>query len=296
MILIEYVPVNRLNGLVKSLVNSFLMILSLLAVASPASAQIRVDARIQMSSGSCSGCDLSNKAMNGVRLNNANLSDSVFNNSNLSGGSLNGSDLSGAHFRGALMYRVKGDNVTMARAVLEDATLTEAHLTHAKLADANLSRADLSRAIFSDSDFKGATFDNANLTGAQFQSGQFQNAKFGGAIFIDAKLDNANFSGANMSTVQGLKQAQLDVACGDEKTRLPGTLSLPYCDNVSPVMAEHAHDDMSEDMARVAERLDRAISDVENLLAASTPRDRALRTRLQRIHSDLVQSKAAIER
>ena len=99
-----------------------------------------------------------------------------------------------------------------------------------------------------------------------------------------------------MSAVQDLKQAQLDIACGDEKTRLPVGLSMPYCDDVNPVTAEHAHDDMSEDMARVAQRLDRAISDVENLLAASTPRDRALRTRLQRIHSDLVQSKAAIER
>lgn len=272
------------------------MTLPLLAVAGTASAQIRVDARIQMSSGSCSGCDLSNKAMNGVRLNNANLSGSIFNNSNLSGGSLDGSDLSGAHFRGALMFRVRGDNVTMPRAVLEDATLTEANLSHAKLADANLSRANLSRAIFLDTDFQGAIFDNANLTGAQFQSSQFQNTKFNGTILIDTKFNNANFSGADMSTVQGLQQAQLDVACGDEKTRLPVGLSLPYCDNVSPVMIEHAHDDMSEDMAQVAERLDRAISDVENLLAASGPRDRALRTRLQRIHSDLVQSKAAIER
>lgn len=270
--------------------------LPLLFIATPSAAQIRVDARIQMSSGSCAGCDLSNKAMNGVRLNNANLSGSVFNNSNLSGGSLDGSNLTGAHFRGTLMYRVKGDDVTMPRAVLEDATLTEAHLSNAKLAEANLSRANLSRAIFSDTDFKGAQFDNANLTGAQFQSGQFQNARFDGTILIDAKLDNANFSGANMLTAQGLKQAQLDVACGDERTRLPVGLSLPYCDDVTPELGLHAHDNMSEEMDLVAQRLDRAISDVENLLAASAPQDRVLRTRLQRIHSDLVQSKAALER
>ena len=276
--------------------NILLLALPALALAIPTSAQIRVDARIQMSSGSCSGCDLSNKAMNGVRLNNADLSSSNFNNSNLSGGSLDGSNLSGAHFRGALMFRVKGNDVNMPSAVLEDATLTEARISNSRLADANLSRANLSRAVFSDSDFKGAHFENANLTGAQFQSGQFQNTHFDGAILIDTKLDGANFSGANMSKVQGLKQAQLDVACGDEKTRLPVGLSLPYCDHVNPAMTEHAHDNMNAEMAKVAQRLDRAISDVENLLAASTPRDRALRTRLQRIHSDLVQSKAAIER
>lgn len=273
-----------------------LLAFPLALLATPATAQIRVDARIQMSSGSCSGCDLSNKSMNGVRLTDADLSGSLFNNSNLSGGSLDGSDLSGAHFRGALMYRVKGNNVTMPRAVLEDATLTEANLSNSKFADANLSRANLSRAVFTDTDFKGAEFTRANLTGAQFQGGQFQNARFGGTQLKDANLNQADFSGADLSTVKGLQQAQLDVACGDEKTRLPVGLSLPYCDNVNPAMIVHGHDNMNADMAQVALRLDRAISDVENLLAASNPRDRALRTRLQRIHSDLVQSKAAIAR
>jgi len=250
--------------------------LPLALFAAPASAQIRVDARIQMSSGSCAGCDLSNKSMNGVQLKDANLSGSLFNNSNLSGGSLDGSNLSGAQFRSALMYRVIGDGVKLQRAMLEDATLTEANLTNSKLENANFSRADLTRGVFTDSDFNNARFDNANLT--------------------DAKLDNANFSGANLSTAQGLKQAQLDVACGDERTRLPVGLSMPYCDDVMLGQADQGSADLSEELAAVATRLDRAIADVENLLVASNPRDRALRTRLQRIHSDLVQSKAALEK
>jgi len=71
--------------------------LSALAVAAltlPAAAQIRVDARIHSSAGSCSQCDLSNKRMNGVKLKNANFSGSIFNNSNLSGGNFDGSNLS----------------------------------------------------------------------------------------------------------------------------------------------------------------------------------------------------------
>lgn len=272
------------------------MALSAALLATPASAQIRVDARIQMSSGSCAGCDLSNKSMNGVQLRDANLSGSLFNNSNLSGGSLDGSDLSGAQFRRALMYRVNGEGVTLRRAVLEDATLTEANLSNSKLAKANLSRANLTRAVFSNTDFEGAQFDEANLTAAQFQNGQFQNARFTGTILLDANLENANFSGADMSTVQGLKQAQLDVACGDERTRLPVGLSLPYCGEVSPALAQDGQSELNPEMDIVAKRLDRAISDIENLLAASNPRDRALRTRLQRIHSDLVQSKAALSR
>jgi len=174
------------------------------------------------------------------------------------------------------MYRVRGENVTLLRAVLEDATLTEANLTNSKLANANLSRANLSRGVFTDTDFNSARFDYADLT--------------------DAKLDNADFSGANMSKAQGLKQAQLDVACGDERTRLPVGLSMPYCDDVMLGQTGQESADLSEELAAVETRLDRAIADVENLLAASNPQSRALRTRLQRIHSDLVQSKAALPR
>ena len=194
------------------------------------------------------------------------------------------------------MYRVKGDGVMMPRAVLTDATLTEAHLSNAKLADANFSRANLSRAIFSNTDFKGAQFNNANLTGAQFQGGQFQNAHFDGTILIDAKLENADFSGANMFRAQGLKQAQLDEACGDERTRLPAGLSLPYCGDIQPRYTLQSSESSTGDINLVSQRLNRAISDIENLLAASNPRDRALRTRLQRVHNDLVESKAALER
>lgn len=267
-----------------------------LALATPASAQIRVDARIQMNSGSCSGCDLSDKAMNGVRLNNANFTNSIFNNSNLSGGSLDGSDLSGAHFRSALMYRVEGNGVTMPRAVFEDATLTEANLPNSKMADTNLSRADLSRATFTNTDFARARFNAANLSDGQFQGGQFQGANFSAAILSDTQFDGANFSGADLSTSQGLKQVQLDVACGNEKTRLPVGLSLRYCEGVTLAAVDHGHGGLSAEMTQAAERLDRAIADVENLLAASGPRDRALRTRLQRIHSDLVQTKDVLAR
>lgn len=275
--------------------HSFLCALALAMMPPPASAQLRVDARIQMSSGSCAGCDLSNKAMNGVHLKNANMSGSSFNNSNLSGGRLDGSDLSGAHFRSALMYRVKGKGVKMRKAILEDATLTEASLPDAKFAEANLSRANLSRATFTNTDFTSARFDNANLSGAQFQDGQFHQASFDGAILSDAALDRADFSGADLSRSQGLQQAQLDTACGDMRTRLPIGLSLPYCDDATTSTADHAHDGLSPELEITVTRIDRAITDVENLLAATNPSDRALRTRLQRIHSDLVQSKAALE-
>jgi len=265
-------------------------------LASPAAAQMRVDTRIQMSSGSCAGCDLSNKSMNGVRLKNANFTGSLFNNSNLSGGHLDGSNLTGAHFRKALMYRIEGDGVIMPGAVFEDATLTEANLPNAKLASSDFLRANLSRAVMTNTDFRNAHLKNANLSGAQLQGGQFQGAKLPGTIVSDADLTGADFSGADLSSAQGLKQAQLDSACGNMETKLPSGFSLPYCDGINPVTADHNDDDVTGDLKIVAQRLDRAIGDVETLLATTPQNNITQRTRLERIHSDLVQSKRSIER
>ena len=85
----------------------------IIALNAPAQSQIRVDRRIQITSGSCDQCDLSNVRLNGLKLNNANFSGSIFNNSNLSGGNFDGSVLTGSQFRKALLYRVEGKNVNM---------------------------------------------------------------------------------------------------------------------------------------------------------------------------------------
>jgi len=59
---------------------------------------------------------------------------------------------------------------------------------------------------------------------------------------------------------------------------------------------EHGHDDMDPELAKAAKRLDRAIADVEIILKATPKDNRTLRRKLQSIHSDLVNSKRAIER
>ena len=78
----------------------------------PAFAQVsRVDNRVTIQAGSCSGCDLSGKDMHGLRLKDANFAGSLFNRSNLSGGEFYGADLRGAHFKKAFLARVKGKGV-----------------------------------------------------------------------------------------------------------------------------------------------------------------------------------------
>jgi len=281
-----------------------------------AQAQIRVDARIHSSSGSCSQCDLSNKRMNGVKLKNANFSGSSFNNSNLSGGNFDGSNLTGTHFRKALMYRIKGNNVNLNGANMADATLTEANLGDSVFIGTDFKRADLTRGKFQGGDFRqtsferaiasdvnfentnfdGAKLDHINLQKANLKGAKLNNVTFGNAILLGAELDGANISDANMTQVQGLKQEQLDRACGNANTRLPFGLSVPYCEGTLMTQLEHGHDDMDPELAKAAKRLDRAITNIEIILKATPKDNRPLRRKLQSIHSDLIGSKRAIER
>ncbi len=286
------------------------------ATTSPATAQLRVDARMHASSGSCSQCDLSNKRLNGVVLKDANFAGSIFNNSNLSGGELDGSDLRGAHFRKALLYRVHGDKVMMEQAILEDATLTEANVSNSSFRSVNLRRADLSRGQFQGNDFtdsnlesvkapavdftgsnfKNARLDHVNLTEAKLDNSKLTGTTFGYAVFKDTSLVGADFSDAKMTNVQGLQQTQLDVACGNMNTELPEGLFIPYCEGSVSAETDHDHNDISPEMAQAARRLDRAIKDVEIILEATPNSNRPLRRKLQSIHSDLVKSKRVIER
>lgn len=286
------------------------------AFAVPAQAQLRVDARMHASSGSCSQCDLSNKRMNGVKLKNADFTGSIFNNSNLSGGQLDGSNLTGAHFKKALLYRIEGQKVMMDDAVFEDATLTEAHVTDSVLRKANLRRADLSRGKFQHNDFSGANLESVKAPDVNFEGSNFEGAQlnhmnldkaildgstlkgatFGYASMTEASLKGANLSDAKMSNVQGLNQAQLDMACGNAKTELPKQLFVSYCEGTLEKVAEHSHDRMDPDLIQAAVRLDRAIKDVEFILDATPKENRPMRKKLESIHADLTNSKRVIER
>jgi len=246
-----------------------LLALSAAAISLPATAQIRVDARIHSSAGSCSQCDLSNKRMNGVKLKNANFSGSIFNNSNLSGGNFDGSNLTGSHFRKALMYSVEGQNVNMNGADLQDATLTEAKLGNSVFIGSNFRRADY----------------RVKLSPRRFNARTISRRRF-----------SQDLSDADLSMTQGLKQDQLNAACGNMNTKLPDGLYVPYCEGSMVAEAGHNHDKLDPEMAKAAKRLERAIEDVEIILKATPTSNRPLRRKLQSIHSDLVKSKRTIER
>lgn len=287
-----------------------------MSLASSSYGQIRVDSRMYTTSGSCAQCDLSGRTLTGMTLRDSNFAGAQFNRANLSGGNFDRSDLSGTQFKRAFLARVEGQSVNMAHASFQDATMTEAKFDSAILTNSNLQRADISRANFTRSDFAdadltsatapnvnfegskfvNARFDHMNLRNAKLDGAKFHNVKFGNSILIGATMVAADFSKADLSEVQGLQQAQLDTACGDSQTRLPMGLSLAYCErHESGVHSSTNHTDLSPKMARAAKRLDKAIVNVEALLLETDSNDKALRRRLQRIHSDLMSSRRAIE-
>jgi Pentapeptide repeats (8 copies) len=79
---------------------------------------------------------------------------------------------------------------------------------------AHLSKANLRNAELIGSFLKYATLDQADLTNADLRG---------------ASLESATLKGAKLRGVLNLTQAQLDLACGDEKTDLAPGLTLKTC-------------------------------------------------------------------
>jgi hypothetical protein len=75
----------------------------------------------------------------------------------------------------------------------------------------------------------GAVLSSANFAGADLTNANFVGSHLEGANLRGATLQGVNFSGAEMSRAVGLTQGQLNGACGDQATRLPGGLRLPAC-------------------------------------------------------------------
>ena len=108
----------------------------------------------------------------------------------------------------------------------------------------NLKGADLSNTCVKEHDLHGANFDGANASMMCMSFANFSNASFRGtdlsaANLAGAKMDGADLTGAktsitsflgtDLTKTKGLTQAQLDIACSDEKTKLPAGLKIHVC-------------------------------------------------------------------
>lgn len=176
----------------------------------------------------------------------------------LTASELEGANLSGTDF---LLTDLSGSNLNAAN--LEKATLVRAWLADAKAEKTNFSRIEAYRSSFKNIMAKGASFVGAELqrsdfSGADLTDADFEKAEAGRVVFKGALLTGARFSFANLSranlrdvtfegplefeqafmflthiegldlsAAKGLKQPQIDLACGDAETKLPDGLTTP---------------------------------------------------------------------
>ncbi len=176
---------------------------------------------------------------------------------------LQASDLKGANLGGADLSLTDLSNSDVSAANLEKATLVRTWLNGATAEKANFSRIEAYRSSFAEISASGASFASAELqradfNGAQLSGADFEKAELGRANFKDAVISGARFTLANLSRAnlagatfekpilldqaflflthiegldlsksEGLQQQQIDLACGDDKTKLPDGLTAP---------------------------------------------------------------------
>jgi len=107
-------------------------------------------------------------------------------------------------------------------------------LSRSRLRQSDLSLSVMNRTRFTGADLRdveayGGVFSSSNFAGANLTNASFVGAYLEGANFSGATLSGANFSGAQLTLATGLTQSQLNQACGDASTTLPGSLRIPAC-------------------------------------------------------------------
>ena len=120
--------------------------------------------------------------------------------------------------------RIEGGIVDCPGCQLQGANLMNTCVKTKDLHGANFDGANATLMCMSFANFKGASFRATNLDAANLSS-----AKLDGADLTGASTHITSFLGTDLTHVKGLTQAQLDVACGDAKTKVPHGFKVHVC-------------------------------------------------------------------
>ncbi len=121
-------------------------------------------------------------------------------------------------FQADLAYK-DGQNITLTKSRLRQSDLSLSTYQNVNFSDVDLSVSNLFGARFNRCAFLNANLSNAAAVGTYF----------GASDLTGANLSGANLSGADLTLTKGLKQSQLNQACGDRSTRLPKGKTIPSC-------------------------------------------------------------------
>ena len=130
----------------------------------------------------------------------------------------------GASCPGCNLFQAEFNGLQATGLDFSGARLRQADLSLTVLNRTRFNRADMRDVNAYGGVFSSASFAGANLTNAGFVGSHLRGANFSGATVV-----GTDFSGADMSGARGLTQSQLDRACGDGTTVLPGGLHIPPC-------------------------------------------------------------------
>ncbi len=192
-------------------------------------------------------------AMAGIDWRECNKRTLMLGSSNLDSAMLYGTDFTYTDLRGSSLKEANLEKAKLIRTALSEASLQGANLTkveayrsdfsasdatnakfinaemqRTKFANTKLDGTDFTKAELGRADFEGATLNGSKFSLTNLSRARFGGAKIGGPVdFTSAFLLLTRIEGVDLSTATGLDQKQIDIACGDSKTRLPAGLTAP---------------------------------------------------------------------
>ncbi|PSH65015.1 pentapeptide repeat-containing protein [Phyllobacterium sophorae] len=179
--------------------------------------------KIMIPSSELEGANLHSTNFSGTDLSKSDLKTANLVQANLVRASLAGADAEKANFSEVEAYRCNFADISAVGASFTNAELQRANFRGAKLTGASFEKAELGRADFDQAVLTGVRFSLADLSRADLSQATFE----GPLVFDRAFMFLTRIEGLDLSAAQGLEQRQIDLACGDAKTKLPAGLKTP---------------------------------------------------------------------
>jgi uncharacterized protein YjbI with pentapeptide repeats len=209
------------------------MILMLGATFAAAAADCTSAAQAEIDWRGCNrrNLDLSGSNLERAQVQEADLSSTDLRSTSLAGANFEKVKLVRASLAGAVadktsFVRVEGYRTNFTGISAKGASFQSAELQRADFTDAALAGADFEKAELGRARFKGANLANNKFAFANLARADLSEAKIGGPMdFTNAYMFLTRIAGADLSGATGLTQAQIDLTCGDDKTKLPGGLT-----------------------------------------------------------------------
>ena len=119
-------------------------------------------------------------------------------------------------------YRANFNGAFILKSKMSKSEFSRSSFQGAELISIDWSRAELGRVDFLNAHLKDVDFEYSNLSRAIFKGAKLENVNFEGVYTFLTQFENVD-----LSSTTRISQAQLDIACGNEKTQLPKGLTRP---------------------------------------------------------------------